>query len=78
MNADGTAEPRISDLTFEISKGRGVQESRVNSLRGFVVAEGDEFGMAEDVAGGPFGEFDFGNDFGFEPSGCRADHPKTQ
>ena len=36
-------------------------------MRGFVVAEGDEFGVAEEAAGGPFGEFDFGFDFGAEP-----------
>ncbi len=36
-------------------------------LGAFVVAEGNEFGVAQDAAGGPFGEFDFGNDFGFEP-----------
>ena len=33
----------------------------------FVVAEVNELGMTEDAAGGPFVEFDFGNDFGFEP-----------
>jgi hypothetical protein len=32
-----------------------------------VVAEVNEFGVAEDAAGGPFIEFDFGNEFGFEP-----------
>ena len=36
--------------------------------RGLVVAEGEEFGVAEKGAGGPFGEFDFGFDFGAEPS----------
>jgi len=36
-------------------------------LGAFVVAEVNELGMAEDAAGGPFGEFDFGNDFGYEP-----------
>ena len=30
-------------------------------------AEGDEFGVAEDAAGGDFGEFDFGFDFGTQP-----------
>ncbi len=34
---------------------------------GFVVPEGYEFGVAEDGAGGPFGEFDFGDCFGAEP-----------
>ena len=32
-----------------------------------VVAEVSELGVTEDAAGGPFGEFDFGNGFGFEP-----------
>jgi len=36
-------------------------------LGAFVVAEVNEFRVAQDAAGGPFGEFDFGNDFGFEP-----------
>jgi hypothetical protein len=31
-------------------------------------AEGHELGVAEEVAGGPFGEFDFGFDFGAEPN----------
>jgi len=31
------------------------------------LAQGDEFGVAEDGAGGPFGEFDFGFGFGAEP-----------
>ena len=43
--------------------------SRVSVLRvgleGF--AEGDEFGVAEDAAGGDFGEFDLGFDFGAQP-----------
>jgi hypothetical protein len=33
-------------------------------MRVFVVAEGDEFGVAEDVTHGPFGEFYFGNGVG--------------
>jgi len=36
-------------------------------VRRFVVAGVNKFGVPEDVAGGPFIEFDFGNDFGFEP-----------
>jgi hypothetical protein len=32
-----------------------------------VVAEGDEFGVAEDGGGGPLGEFDFGDGLGAEP-----------
>ena len=36
-------------------------------LRPLDLAQGDEFGVAEEAAGGPFGEFDFGFDFGTEP-----------
>jgi len=33
----------------------------------FVVAEVNELVVTENASGGPFGEFDFGNGFGFEP-----------
>jgi hypothetical protein len=36
-------------------------------VEGSGVAQGDEFGVAEEVALGPFGEFYFGFDFGAEP-----------
>jgi len=38
-----------------------------NLFGGFIVAEGYEFGVAEEGTGGPFGEFDLGDDFGAEP-----------
>jgi hypothetical protein len=31
------------------------------------LAQSNKFGVAEDAAGGPFGEFDFSFDFGAEP-----------
>jgi len=32
------------------------------------LAQGDEFGVAAEAGGSPFGEFDFGFDFGAEPN----------
>ena len=41
-------------------------------------AQGDEFGVAEEGAGGPFGVFDFGFDFGAEPDDGKTEIWKSE
>jgi hypothetical protein len=52
-------------------RSRLVVFPRLPSLRRtgrFTFRGGNEFGLTEQAAGGPFGEFDFGFDFGAEPA----------
>jgi hypothetical protein len=57
------------------SDGRGDKHAALNAIGAFAlfvsawVRGRAELGVAEDAAGGPFGEFDFGFDFGAEESG---------